>query len=664
MLNLLDCDNVFSKRIKRKSKVGISLALWGLFLATTICVTSLSAAAVNDDTYSIAKLAPQELAELDITDLMNIEVTSASKTPEKLLDTPAAVYVITAEDIRRFGYRTLEDALNRIAGIFTYTNRMYGFVGVRGYAMPGDYNTRILILVDGHRINDMLFQYGSIEEDFPVDMLSVERIEFAKGPGSALWGANALLGVINVITKKGRDIDGTYIIGENGSRDRKKEVIQYGLQTPGGLDVAASGSYVGSDGQRRIFFRQWENVKQRFWGRSIDSDGQRAAKGYLSLGYKDLRFMYVDGTRTKKNPYGEWKSMNKPENYIEDRRMFMELDYDKDVSKAHNGKLSFRLYHDYYMIKESKLFNLGSLVKPNYLRSITETGLQDRGAEARYSLDLSSRISAVAGFEYFSLYDLLSYDDAYQYQINSYYLQTSAQLLDSLRLVSGIRLDKYSTFGKAWSPRAALIWNASKTSSLKLLYGTAFRAPHLFEISQNPGVNPETINTTELVWDQQLNTRGRLTISLYDYKMEDLIDGLTFENTGRIGSRGTDVQLDWRLSNGMIGYLGLSAGKASNLVTHEYLDNSPRYQSSFGVSFPLWKQKIFVSPEFNYVGPRKEGASTISHYGVVNLKITANITDRFDMSFGSYNMLDKIYFGPGLAPQPKRTTMYQMNYRF
>ena len=161
------------------------------------------------------------LADMSLEDLMSVEVTSASKKAENRTDAPASVFVVTRDDIERNGYRTLADALRQVVGFYISNDRNYSYIGLRGYARPGDYNSRILLLVDGVRVNDPLYDTAPVGEDSPVDMESLDRIEIVKGPGSALWGANAVLAVINLITKRGSDIAGTGLRQEFGSTSRQ-----------------------------------------------------------------------------------------------------------------------------------------------------------------------------------------------------------------------------------------------------------------------------------------------------------------------------------------------------------------------------------------------------------------------------------------------------------
>jgi len=134
-----------------------------------------------------------------LADLLTLEVPSvysASKRTQKITEAPAAITIITADEIRKHGYRTLAEALPSVRGFYVSYDRNYSYLGVRGFARPGDYNSRALLLVDGHRINDNVYDSALVGTEFPLDLDLVERIEVVRGPGSSLYGTSAFFAVI------------------------------------------------------------------------------------------------------------------------------------------------------------------------------------------------------------------------------------------------------------------------------------------------------------------------------------------------------------------------------------------------------------------------------------------------------------------------------------
>lgn len=142
-----------------------------------------------------------DLTELSLEDLLQVEVTTASKYKQDSRETPSQVQVITADEIRQYGWRTLGEALGNLPGFYTSDDGVYQYLGARGFLTPGDYSTRFQLLLNGQRLNDNVYEQAQFGNPFPLDMALVERIEVISGPGSAIYGSNALFGVINVIAR-------------------------------------------------------------------------------------------------------------------------------------------------------------------------------------------------------------------------------------------------------------------------------------------------------------------------------------------------------------------------------------------------------------------------------------------------------------------------------
>lgn len=153
----------------------------GNLLIALICALTLQS----------AQAEPVDLSELSLEQLLDVKVTSACKYEQRTSDAPSAVQIITREEISRHGWRTLSEALLTLPGIYIGSDHAYDYLGARGFLIPGDYNTRFLLLVDGQRSNDNIFQQALTGNEGWLDMSVVERIEYIPGPGSAIYGSNA-----------------------------------------------------------------------------------------------------------------------------------------------------------------------------------------------------------------------------------------------------------------------------------------------------------------------------------------------------------------------------------------------------------------------------------------------------------------------------------------
>jgi outer membrane receptor for ferrienterochelin and colicins len=169
----------------------------------------LSLLPLLSSTHALAQDKPANPSLLDdsLEDLMSIKIDSvygASGFTQKVTEAPASVTIITSDEIQKHGYRTLADILRNVRGFYVSYDRNYSYVGVRGFGLPGEYNNSITLLIDGHRVNDNIFDSALIGTEFPIDVDLIDRVEVIRGPNSSLYVASAFLGVINIITKRGR----------------------------------------------------------------------------------------------------------------------------------------------------------------------------------------------------------------------------------------------------------------------------------------------------------------------------------------------------------------------------------------------------------------------------------------------------------------------------
>lgn len=140
-------------------------------------------------------------------------VYGASKYEQKVTEAPSSISIVAAAIIKEYGYRTLPDVLRSLRGFFITNDRNYSYVGVRGFNRPGDYNIRILLLIDRHRVNDHHYNQALIGMEFVLDVDLIDRVEVVRGPSSSIYGINAFFAVVNVMTRRGRDLKGVEVSG-------------------------------------------------------------------------------------------------------------------------------------------------------------------------------------------------------------------------------------------------------------------------------------------------------------------------------------------------------------------------------------------------------------------------------------------------------------------
>ncbi|HEX4645037.1 MAG TPA: TonB-dependent receptor plug domain-containing protein [Verrucomicrobiae bacterium] len=202
--------------------------------------------AARADTNSVQR---EDLTKLSLQQLMQIEVPtvfSASKFQQKATEAPSSVTVITSDEIKRYGWRTLGGLLGSVQGFYVTDDRNFEYLGARGVNL-GDFNSRILVLINGHRINNDLNDGAAIGTAFPLDVDLIDHVEIVRGPGSVLYGNNAIFGVINVITRQGKQVNGAEASGAYGSFNEASGRFTLGQQFTNGLEVLLSGTLYHSD---------------------------------------------------------------------------------------------------------------------------------------------------------------------------------------------------------------------------------------------------------------------------------------------------------------------------------------------------------------------------------------------------------------------------------
>src|SRR5205085_8318509 len=176
--------------------------------------------------------------------------------------------------------------LQSVQGLHVSYDRNYAFLGMRGINL-GDFNSRVLLLIDGHRINSNLSDGALIETAFILDIDLIDRVEIIRGPGSVLYGNNAFFGVINVITRRGKQLNGAEVSGEYATYDTFKGRLTYGKLFTNGVELVLSGTLYDSAGADRLFYKEFNNTNQNNGiARGLDDDSFGSFFG--SLGYRDF----------------------------------------------------------------------------------------------------------------------------------------------------------------------------------------------------------------------------------------------------------------------------------------------------------------------------------------------------------------------------------------
>ncbi|MDY6948825.1 MAG: TonB-dependent receptor [Pseudomonadota bacterium] len=655
---------------------------------------------------AVASADGSDLAALSLEQLMDMNVHSvygASKYEQRVTQAPSSISIVTAEDIRRLGYTSLAEVLRGVRGLYVTNDRNYTYLGVRGFLRPGDYTTRVLVLIDGHRLNDNVYDSGSIGRESMVDVELIERVEVIRGPSSSLYGSSAFLGVINVITKFGRGVDGAELAVDAGSYDTIKGRAVYGKTFDSGLDWLVSATHYASGGMNFYYpefdQRSSDNVRAANNGIAAGMDDEQAAKFFSSLRYGDFAASLYLSDRHKQIPTASFETIfGDPAARTDDARGYLELSYQHALSEGTH--LNMRASYDRYRYEGDFPTDYALLGEANY-QAISRDKMVSEWltTELQLTLQPTDRYTLVVGGEYRdNLREFqVAYDDI---DPRVYYLdkdgtssvvgvfaQAEAKIRDDFSLTAGLRYDHYgNTFGGTTNPRFAAIYNPSPGSAIKALYGEAFRAPNPYELyyypaqAGRPPLRPETIRTHELVYERYINSTYRVSLSGYSYDIDGLITQMAtagaepcFDNIDDAQARGVEVELESSYRDGTVLRGSWAIQRAKDGSTGLELSNSPRHLGKFLASMPVLDSKLFANLELQYNGSSRTRAHARSpSFWLTNF--TLNSHDRWskvELTAGVYNMFNADQLFPGadehaqrLLPQEGRSYGAEVVVRF
>jgi outer membrane receptor for ferrienterochelin and colicins len=616
-----------------------------------------------------AQEATKGLGEASLEELGNIQVYSASKRLQSASDAPSSVSVVTAEEIQKHGYRTLADILQSVRGFYITYNRDYSFVGVRGFGRLGDWNARILLLIDGHRVNNNILGQAMIGTEFPVDVDLIERVEIIRGPSSSLYGADAFFAVINVVTRKPPQLKGVELSLTPASFGTYQGRASYGGQYKG-IDLLLSGTFYNSRGQT-LFFSHFDSPATNH-GITRNTDYESFQHILATISFHGFTLQGLFSARDKGVPTAYFGAVfNDPRTQNFDYHQFLDLSYQHSMGE--NWQLVARTSYDQVRLQAPVAVSTGlpdgsSMVNTYSFRG----GWWD--SEVKLSRTLGEKHKITLGTE---ITDNLRQDQGDHDSIGNVftpehttsviwalYGQDEFAITHTLILSAGLRYDHYSNFGGTTNPRVGLIYHLFHPTTLKLLYGTAFRAPEPYEVTPGYGpfydddlqLKPETIRTVEGVVEQGLGQHFALSGSVFRNWIGDLIsletqgDGrFVYRNSDKADAVGVEVELDGRLGSGLQGRASYSYVDSEEPVTRQVLSNSPQHLGKLNVIVPVVQQRLFASANAQYISSVQTLAgNTVSGFSVFNFTLLGHpLGKHFDLSAGIYNLFNKKYFDPG-----------------
>jgi iron complex outermembrane receptor protein len=639
----------------------------------------------------------RELFEMSIEDLMSVEVVTPSRKPQTIDTAPSNITVITEQEIRDSGAQTLAELLERLSGIYIPTQG-HGDESIYVRGVGERYNDKTLLMVDGYPFRDLYYYSYPLNATIP--LMNIKRIEVIRGPGSSLYGTNAFAGVINIITKDPKDIQGSELGSGIGSHGTEQYHMLWGTQgKDAGLSILAR--YLDADlGQIDADEKGEPSGKTRFFENKTV---------HLKANYKDIDFQ-AGYYRTEMPDFME---PIETEDVRTQQDAFFRLGYTRDISDRLNMRA--RAYSNLlWADEEVREFDAGVLDK--YKDDSRQSDIMGVDVQWRYDLSQMNNLLFGVSHEREHLHHQWSREfdppgsapqfsgwvssdqQPFPTEVRTYnsaiYAEDEIRLIpDVLSLTVGARMDDYKQTGSRLSPRFGAVWTPLKRTVVKLLYGEAFRSPsyrELFKQSDDgtsegdPHLKPEVLKTVELGISQYFSGSHRLEVSLFQSHLEDFIK--------TVGD-GNYTNLDHRCFQGVeVGLKGLlPAADLRYFTNYTLLDTKEHGRTDIGgipdemFNIGLTYEgltAISISPYLRYVGERNRPSdyqddvdaenrrNRLGGYPVFNIAVRTKKQHPFELAFLVQNVLDEQYYtvseksykydveGPG------RTFWLTLTYRF
>jgi outer membrane receptor for ferrienterochelin and colicins len=634
----------------------------------------------------------QDLTDLSVEDLSHIRLSTASRHLEDPRKAPAAITVINAEEIERYGWRTLADLLRSVTGFYSAYDRSYTYVGVRGFLQSGDYNARILLLIDGHRVNDNIYDGALIGTEFPLDLSLIDRVEVVRGPGSSLFGTNAELAVVNVFTRHPDPQTGVEASGEADSFAGRKEEIRASIRTSR-FDALLSGSVYRSNGASQLYFPEFDSPDTNN-GIASNLDGDRYSHAFGVIRRGQFRLEGVFGVRDKLVPNAPYGTIfGDPANRTMDTRGYVDASYSHDFNA--NTQLDLRAYYDAYRFYGRYPYT--NVNGPGRSVQINDAAADGIGIEAVVSQKLGRhRIVGGAAGEYNLRINQRNYyvgqlpflDDHRSLRLAAVFGEAELNPSSRFSFNLGGRLDWYTLFGKSLSPRLAAMYFPTSATSLKYIFSHAFRAPDPYDefyvdqidlTATNKSLRPENINTQTLLLEHAFNDKLHLTATGFVNHLNQIIEEEQDSSTGDThftnekgdSGRGGEIELIARYPSGWSARTSYTFEETRQGGTGARVMNSPEHLAKFNGTAPLPKVG-FLGGEVLYTGAQPNFlAQPISSSFLVNATFsTRTFWNGFRFSASCYNLLDRTWSTPtgpeidqSATVQDGRTWRFRLNYR-
>lgn len=598
-------------------------------------------------------------AQTDLRDIALVperSVSAASRQSEAIEDAPASVTVIPAQELEAFAYPTILETLRGVRGYAVNFDSVYGNAAVRGLGSANDFSNRLLVLSDGAVLNENILYQPFIHYDGRTDLGDVQRVEIVRGPSSVLYGTGAVSGVVNLVLKDRDEPEGVH--AQISSYDNSTARGRVGFVERFGRDAGMWASVSGASSQGRAVALPVASGDTATAATTQEFDRFHSYSATGKLWFKDLTLQSFWTARQDTVPTGNYGSrFGDTRSFGDDQRFLTELRLDHRFGERTavmlRGHLNYAYYHsDYWYDADAGNPQPGTADTYNYFETYKSWW---GGGEARATLDVGDQLRVTLGGEAvvhqrarmeggeFHAGDAgpmigLHVDAPYQ-------VFAGSALVDwrpgrGLRVQAGLRLDHWNLLGNqfaegeergessfsAISPRLSVIARPTSQDIVKLMAGSAFRAPSAYELYYADGgstqvpsntcgekLEPETIYSGELELTHRFNLDWAALASVYATLARDVVESvavgdacaaaqgiapeLIYYRNSQVDQRilGADLELRRELRNGILasfqyGYNRARYASASDdpgMSTATQLPNAPTHYAGFKVIFPV-----------------------------------------------------------------------------
>ena len=616
------------------------------------------------------KAAATESGELLQFEEMPVVVTAA-KHEQKVQQAAASVSVVTAEEIELYGYRSLGDILRTQRGFYIFSDGLNQFLGVRGFLRAEEWNARILVLVDGRPTREPIYGQTHLDQGLVVPVEMIKQVEIIRGPGSALYGANAVFAVINIITRSGGDVNNwAELRAQGGNKDTGRGEATFGHKFANGLDFLAGGSRFSSSGDEDIHYPDVDDAARNY-GHIRDNDSEFSGDMFSKVAYGEFTLEADYDKRVKDNSAATYLALWQDPGRMMERRDDLSVRWDHPVSEGQSlhasAFYSQYAYNQYYGVE-------GDTGPYTYWT----TGHSDWfGQDVHYDWQTNKNNRLIVGTEEMETArtDQHDWDSVHGTLLEidpptsseAAYAQDEYTVNKWLTIVGGLRVDKIRRFDPLLDPRLAAIFTLTKADTVKLMYGRAFRAPNLYELYYysaganlpNHTLKPETTDTYEATWDHDFGKGLRSEAGYYFWNMNNtLSDGnvngaLQTQNDGRSMAQGIEGELEKRWANGARVRLSGNFGHAQD-DEGKRLTNSPDVLMALAgaVPLPIINKRTFLAVETQMIGPMLSDTGQSSQPTfLTNVVFTSkNVWKGLDVQVGVYNLFGENALVPRASP--------------